>query len=510
MSVSGNVRIDCHRPEFVSFTILNFDSSFPGYPKIDYKNILKTYSKAAGEEEPIVSTPGGEEETKDSNEKSDKMKHDDEEHEELEIGGNEDPSKPALKRNRYDNIIERLERKYCGSIITETNENSDDEEEENIQTVQPLKRKKKTTNADYYDMEDPFIDDADNIATVETHLKMNKIQTKHDGYFVSSGILEIHSSDTLKPISDSQLEEAMAFIANTSPEITSKLECAFQTLKNLKTSEEINTLKKSIPQSVLAALLELDTVALSHEIDITRQISKLRSPYRIWIRSFYQTLSNLCSEDPTEEKLEGFLQAFKKQILKKRTSIGGPVEESGSTNLRQLLDQKIQDVGEKIRSKIVEISKDPANLTGSVQLSSPQATHSHLIEISEPEREEVKSDVEYQWTCKWDKTLRGHVYELEQQCRSWVDSENLLRQGSSIEKKKETSEVSGVPALIRLVLISLQVLSHHAEITKVFTQLSSIAFASPFSDTAVEKGGVLGIRKALTTEKSRFENPFLL
>jgi hypothetical protein len=215
-------------------------------------------------------------------------------------------------------------------------------------------------------MEDPFIDDADNIATVETHLKMNKIQTKHDGYFVSSGVLEIDTMNTLKPISDLQLEEALASIANTSSEITSKLNSAYQSLKKLETSEEISSLKKSIPQSVLTVLRELDAVALSHDVDITRQISKLKSPYRIWIGYFYQTLSSLSSEDPTEERLEAFLQTFKKLILKKRNSSGGPMKESGNTDLRQLLDQKIQEVGEKIRSKILEKSKDANNSAGRI------------------------------------------------------------------------------------------------------------------------------------------------
>ena len=433
----------------------------------------------------------------------------------LEIETNEtpvDPLRPALKRNRYDNIIERLERKYCGSIITETHENSEEEEEE-TETSQPSKRKKKAINSDYYDMEDPFIDDADNIATVETHLKMNKIQTKHDGYFVSSGVLEIDTTNTLKPISDLQLEEALASIANTSSEITSKLNSAYQSLKKLETSEEISSLKKSIPQSVLTVLRELDAVALSHDVDITRQISKLKSPYRIWIGYFYQTLSSLSSEDPTEERLEAFLQTFKKLILKKRNSSGGPMKESGNTDLRQLLDQKIQEVGEKIRSKILEKSKDANNSAG--RIHSFPLTHSPgLVEVIELDKDEAKSsDVEYQWICKWDMGLRGQVFELEQMCRSWVENENSLRPGSTEKKKKSstTPEVSHNSPQSPELCSSLwsQVLSQNAEITKVFTQLSSIAFASPFSETSVEKGGVSGIRKALTTEKIRSETSMI-
>lgn len=375
------MRMDCHGSDFVSFTIPHFDSSFPGHPKIDFARVLRTYSKPspppplAPPSPPAVTaatavaissiTPsdghedsGGDEETKSS--------LNDEKKKETDLEMSETNDEPpellqrTLKRNRYENIIERLERKYCGSIITETHENSDEEEE--VVDTQP--RKKKAINADYYDMEDPFIDDTDNIATVETHLKMNKIQTKHDGYFVSSGVLEIHTSNTLKPISDSQLEEAMASISKTSPEISSKLESAYQSLKNLAMNEEISTSKISIPPSLIPVLLELDALALSHKVDITRQISKLKSPYRVWIGYFFQTLVSLSSQAPTEEKLEGFLQTLKKLILKKRTTNGGPMTKSGSTTLRERLDCKIQEVGEKIRSKIEEKSKDASNSAG--------------------------------------------------------------------------------------------------------------------------------------------------
>jgi hypothetical protein len=112
MSEIKNIRINCHRPDFVSFTIPNFDSSFPGYPKIDYKNILRVYSKPNEPSIlPLNPSPsshdqdgGGEEETKiSSNKKTNEMNEKDKEEEQgidLEIETNEtpvDPLRPALK-----------------------------------------------------------------------------------------------------------------------------------------------------------------------------------------------------------------------------------------------------------------------------------------------------------------------------------------------------------------------------------------------------------------------------
>jgi hypothetical protein len=112
---------------------------------------------------------------------------------------------------------------------------------------------------------------------------------------------------------------------------------------------------------------------------------------------------------------------------------------------------------------------------------------------ADEEKDGEKSSADYQWICKWDMPLRGQVYELEQLCREWVETENNRRQANhtaSIDKKKKA-----IPAE--------EILSRNAEITKIFTQLSSIAFAPPYNDATVEKGGVVGIRKALTTEKIR-------
>lgn len=102
-----------------------------------------------------------------------------------------------LFTNRYDNIIDQLERKYyCDSVVqpahgedTESDE-SESPANENLKLLN-AKDRKRSNFADDYDMDDPFIDDEEMILEVEAEIKKNRTKTKHDGFFVSSGKLEV-------------------------------------------------------------------------------------------------------------------------------------------------------------------------------------------------------------------------------------------------------------------------------------------------------------------------------
>jgi hypothetical protein len=357
-----SVRIDCERADYVSFTILNFDQTFPGYPTIDYKSILETHSlkhlKKGQEEdnngqvnksvEKRISTTNTSEEKKDHEEKEGK-ESDDKDETVLVESSPDLSSRPTLKRNRYDNIIERLERKYCGSAaVTPHSESTDEDDVEEV--TQPTRRKKRAAvGSDYYDMDDPFIDDADNIASVETQIKMSQIQTKHDGFFVSSGVLELNATSGMKLISESQREEAMATIASTFPDLASKLESIIESLTSFKSL-------KTFPPSLQSELLELDSLALSHDIDLLRQSSKTKSPYCLCLNYFFQNICKLNSGEIVTEDMEGWRHIWRKQIMKNRNSSSGPSpvlgkEASGNT-LREILSYKVQEVAAKIRSKV--------------------------------------------------------------------------------------------------------------------------------------------------------------
>lgn len=113
--------------------------------------------------------------------------------------------------NRFDTLIDRLERKYLAlsnvqssvdmvlgsegedsmssSQVSTSNQSSPDVQEKTVGG--DLKRKKKKAVIQDYDYSDPFIDDSEVVNELEEALTTKKLKTKHDGFFVSSGELEV-------------------------------------------------------------------------------------------------------------------------------------------------------------------------------------------------------------------------------------------------------------------------------------------------------------------------------
>jgi hypothetical protein len=78
-----------------------------------------------------------------------------------------DPKDPA-QPNRFNAVIEKIERLYMGK------HSSDEEDLDDV------------PDDDQYDTEDSFIDDAE----LDEYFEVNNLRTKHDGYFVNKGKLE--------------------------------------------------------------------------------------------------------------------------------------------------------------------------------------------------------------------------------------------------------------------------------------------------------------------------------
>ena len=124
---------------------------------------------------------------------------------------------PAIKsavlksKSAYENIVEKLEKKYVNIQQSATNIQSpnqcsesdnynDDSDSENTvkdtaTKAKPIVSKKRKINHahDYYDDEDDFIDDSDIITAIESDLYNSKRETKHNGFFISAGNLEMTS-----------------------------------------------------------------------------------------------------------------------------------------------------------------------------------------------------------------------------------------------------------------------------------------------------------------------------
>lgn len=94
------------------------------------------------------------------------------------------------EHRKYNNIIETLEMKYC------SNANFGVTSPEEPVRHEKSKTKKVKYSADYYDSEDSFIDDSDNISQIEKSVNMKLLNTKRKGFFVSSGELEVETQSS--------------------------------------------------------------------------------------------------------------------------------------------------------------------------------------------------------------------------------------------------------------------------------------------------------------------------
>lgn len=132
----------------------------------------------------------------------------------------------AKRRNRFDDIIQKLERKYTtmhssnpvhisydydddsDSIQSDNDNNADNEKKENTEgdgkelviTSKPTpksrsQKRKRNSELDFYDLDDDFVDDSEYAEAIETIVAM-KAKTKQDGFFVSSGDIEVLENDT--------------------------------------------------------------------------------------------------------------------------------------------------------------------------------------------------------------------------------------------------------------------------------------------------------------------------
>jgi hypothetical protein len=92
----------------------------------------------------------------------------------------EEPPPPGVRSQRFS-IIERLEKRYGSGAVVHMGEDGED----------PAREKKKKVSRrdddDLYDLDDPFIDDAELQHDIEEVHTLAKVKTKHSGFFVNAG-----------------------------------------------------------------------------------------------------------------------------------------------------------------------------------------------------------------------------------------------------------------------------------------------------------------------------------
>ena len=139
-------------------------------------------------------------------------------------------SKP--KNNYYDNFIDRLEMKYRGRVVQQQDNDdedathSDSESTKDDSIDKPSANDKPVTKRsirqhDAYDHEDPLIDDSDMVAQVNTELQSKKFKTRYDGFFVSTGTLDIEKAPVKRQPSSESVKASVKDKAATSSSASS-------------------------------------------------------------------------------------------------------------------------------------------------------------------------------------------------------------------------------------------------------------------------------------------------
>ena len=165
-------------------------------------------------------------------------------------------------KSRIDNIIEKLEKKYSNPITFEDGAESEVEVEVSDRDSHPTNvtsKKRKRKSQDTYDMGDSFIDDTEAYMEVEKAYASQRVKTKHSGFFVNSGALEVTRNNDQESSETSEgVTEEKRFKVLKHPE----MEAAFEGFR-LAVSESTNVklYRHRFPPALNDALQLLDAEA---------------------------------------------------------------------------------------------------------------------------------------------------------------------------------------------------------------------------------------------------------
>lgn len=91
-----------------------------------------------------------------------------------------DREEPTNGRSQRFSIIERLEKRYGSGAVLHL-------DDDDAAPAREKKRANRRDDDDLYDLDDPFIDDAELQQNIEEVHTLAKVKTKHSGFFVNAG-----------------------------------------------------------------------------------------------------------------------------------------------------------------------------------------------------------------------------------------------------------------------------------------------------------------------------------
>jgi len=392
----------------------------------------------------------------------------------LHVGGEGGRSAP---RNSYDNMIERLERKYSKGIVPDDEEpvlseddggDQDDDDDDNGAEMEdvvdmevsggeggeagerkPTAKSKKRSMAhqDAYDMEDDFIDDSEDAELIEMAMEGKSTKTKHGGFFASSGDLELYSVVAAADVAGSSSAargagdtKALAVREqdNDHHDVSGSTALATSSQSGQGHGQGPKEKKARVakPDWELTPSILIAMDAFKREVAGTLEVAGAeRTKKNVFPRSLDSALCVFDKEviqsiPDVESRYQGYWEALvdvlggadmiSVGIVKnslKRLRLKARAEESLRNKedaLRQLL--------ELFPSKLTKFEPMvvPDDGGGGEPFTPPQI---------------------FEWTCHWDIDARGLLLAAEKTCDDWVNAENAYRRIlTNLDKKGMNQE----------------------------------------------------------------------
>lgn len=484
--------IEYHRADSITRLVIPkfCKESFPSFPRISYQSLTR----------PLLSGKNSSPERKVEPEASD-------------ISLQQPPELQKRKElPRYDSIIERLEKKYCGSHDAAGGLSDEDDNDEALDTIAKPRKKRNRSQADYYDLDDGFIDDSDNIAAIEIAELSRKVQTKHSGYFVSSGELEIsdriavpepskksenqekkkkdstsHSTAVASPSVATGQSESPSVVSSVvedevhkkqkkpsaskkqwnPPPIVEEAMSHLATAVKECTAASKGPVLKQLPVALDDALCSLDRAVLASSEYCDPSVHRVKSSVylaalldvlggEVPLVSIKSAVTRLRSRDESAQlaaEVAVAAESLSDKIRERVKECPLPVPTAASSDASSAPSVAVTSSGG---------SQESAGATSAASVSSDKETEGSAentdSQSAPPSPAKPASTPQWKWVCRWDLSLRSEAYDLEQLCLRWVDSENTFRSHLKAAHKRAMEEslvsVSGSFSFLFFILIN--------------------------------------------------------
>lgn len=371
------------------------------------------------------------------------------------------------KSNRHQkvNIVEKLERKFsnlCTAKAIEFVDASDDDSVVGIDATQELNdpqedviisqpqnqnkkvksKKRKRIEHEFYDTNDPFIDDSEVCEEIETMVKMS-MKTKKNGFFVNWGDLEIideadseeefdqYDSDNEKSGIKVTRTKAPKAQWNPTSEILEILEI-FKTKSSQLLSKPLPK-NATVPRELHSSLLECHlNVIEKYSILSNHSNQEETIKYMNKVSGYYEGIVNILGGLIPVGRIKRILfQLFTKN---KADSIKMQLDAHVHA-LKEFISHNISLISHKPKT----IPKDPINLD--TQSNETTILFANTSEDEVKVKTKTNNDADnFKWKCKWDSNMRGILVAVDDYISHYVELENSYRLTLTTSDMKELSD----------------------------------------------------------------------